>query len=341
MCHSSGVHLPRRQALKLAVCLAALPRLARAEDGGPDAMARWLAGMPAPAMPATPEWLAYARAEDLRWKRAATRVAVMQEWSARELTPLLPADRPVFYPFAGPDALYACALFGGAPRLVLVGLEPVFAPPDPTRPPQRYFDRLGAALSDLHRLTFFRTHAMQTDFKEDGVLGALLATIARLGGKVTSIETKASPATAHIGWTTPNGLARRLDYLQVDLANAGWKAHPEPLAAIRAMAPYVTFVKAASFLLREPRFSALRQALLDDSAVVVQDDTGIPFRTFDGRWTMRFFGRYEAPGSPFEDQEEPDLRAAFEKRARSPLPFGLGYHIDAQHSNLTVAVKGP
>ena len=335
------MHLLRRQALKLGLCLVAVPGLAHAEDAPHDAMARWLAGMPSSPLPATPEWLAYARAEDLRWQRASARVTAMQEWSARELTPLLPADRPVFYPFAGPDALYACALFGGAPRLVLVGLEPVGVVPDPTRPPQRYFERLGAALADLHRLTFFRTHAMQTDFKQDGVVGALVATIARLGGKVTSIETSASPSSARISWTTPAGLARRLDYLQADLANAGMKAHPELLATVRALAPYVTFVKAASYLLREPRFSAIRQAMLDDSAVVVQDDTGIPFRLFDGRWAMRFFGRYETPGSPFEDQEQPDLREAFEKRARTPIPFGLGYHIDARHSNLTVAVKGP
>jgi hypothetical protein len=32
---------------------------------------------------------------------------------------------------------------------------------------------------------------------------------------------------------------------------------------------------------------------------------------------------------------------AFERRARSPLPFGLGYHIEPRRSNLLVAVKGP
>jgi hypothetical protein len=345
MCQSTRVLLPRRQSLLLGLSLLALPRVAsaaRAGDAGADALARWIAGMAAtPGIPAGAEWTAYAHAEDERWQHEAARIAAMQEWSARELAPLLPADRPVFYPFAGPDALHAMALFGGAPRVFLVGLEPVGALPDPARTPPRTFERLGAALADVHRLTFFRTHAMATDFQRDGVLGALVATVARMGGTVTGVETATSPPSARIEWTTPSGLARRLDYVQVDLANAGWKTHAQLVQSVHALAPYVTFVKAASYLVGEPRFSAIRQAILDDSAVLVQDDTGVPFGKLGERWALRLFGRYETPTSPFEDREQPDLRAAFERRARSTLPFGLGYHIDARRSNLLVAVKGP
>ncbi len=349
MCQTTAVLLPRRQTLLLGLTVlagATSARPARAGDAPAGHLARWIAGMaPAPGVPAGAEWTAYARLEDERWAREVARVKAMQEWAARELAPLLPADRPVFYPFAGPDALHALALFGGAPRLFLVGLEPVGVLPEPGRTPARYFERLGAALSDVHRLTFFRTHAMATDFQRDGVLGALVATVARMGGTVTAVETTTpvSPAgaSARIDWLTPGGVARRLDYVQADLANAGWKAHPQLVAGVHALAPYVAFVKAASYLLPEPRFSAVRQALLEDGAVLVQDDTGVPFHDLGEGWAMRFFGRYEAPGSPFEDREQPDLRAAFERRARSPLPFGLGYHVEARRSNLLVAVKGP
>ena len=44
------------------------------------------------------------------------------------------------------------------------------------------------------------------------------------------------------------------------------------VANVHALAPLVTFVKAASYLLMETRFSYVRQMILDDSAVVVQDD---------------------------------------------------------------------
>jgi hypothetical protein len=307
-----------------------------------------------PAAPPDAEWMAYARLEEARWARQAPRVAAMGAWAARELAPLLPPGRPVFYPFAGPDALHALALFGGAPRLVLVGLEPVGALPEPGRAPAQYFERLGAAMSDVHRLTFFRTRAMASEFERDGVLGALVATIARAGGLTTNIEVLPSPAAgsvpqssgraragARITWTAADGSARRLDYLSADLSNAGFRTHAQLAADLHALAPCTVFLKAASYLLAEARFSALRQAIVADAAALVQDDTGIPFAHLGERWTTRLYGRYEAPGSPFEDREQSDLRAAYERRATSPLPFGFGYHVEARRSNLMVAVKAP
>ena len=113
-----------------------------------------------------------------------------------------------------------------------------------------------------------------------------------------------------------------------------------PITPPKMGAPYVTFVKAAMYLLAETRFSTLRQSMLDDSSLLVQDDTGIPFRYLDDKWATRFFGRYETPGSPFEERAQPNLKAAFERRPQSPLPFGIGYHVLPARSNLLIASKG-
>jgi hypothetical protein len=349
MCQAQGVRLLRRQTLKVGLlsCLAGpaalLPRAARAEDASPDAQAQWLAGLaPLPGVEPSAEWRAYAKGESERWLVTQPRVKAMQDWAARELAPHVAPGHTLFYPFAGPDALHALALFGGARRSVLVGLEPVGALPAPgSAAPAGFFTRLGLALADLHRLTFFRTLEMSTDFQREGVLPALVATIARMGGAVSSVQTTTTPPSARIDWTTPTGQPRRLDYVQADLANAGWKGAAAPLATtVHNLAPYVTFVKAAMYLLAEPRFSSLRQTLLDDSAVLVEDDTGIPFRAFDERWAVRLFGRYEAPGKPFEERAQPTLREAYEQRGASPLPFGIGYHVQPNRSNLLVAAKG-
>jgi hypothetical protein len=361
------VRLFRRQALKAALALGALPRPAFADAAvDVEAEARWLAGV-APRAAAEhgdaaslDEWRSYARREDERWQLGSARLKAMQDWAAREIAPLLPADHALFYPFAGPDALHALALFGVARRIVLVGLEPVGALPDPTRPPPvGFFTRLGVALGDVHRLTFFRTQEMSTDFQREGVLAALVATIVRMGGKVASVHSSSGfgdssqdPAgrggasapsaarSARIEWIATDGQARRLDYVQADLANVGLKGSAGFVATVRGLAPYVTFVKAAMYLLAETRFSDLRQMILDDSAVVVQDDTGIPFRHFDERWATRLFGRYEGPGAPYEDRVQPALRAAFERPGVSLLPFGIGYHVQSQRSNLLIASKG-
>jgi len=320
------------------------PHDAFAGDSPAGAQARWLAGLaPLPGIEPGAEWRTYAQAENDRWQSSQARVRAMQDWSTREIAPLLPPEPVVFYPFAGPDALHGLALFGGARRIVLVGLEPVGALPDPSKPaPAGFFGRLGAALADVHRLTFFRTLEMSNDFQREGVLAALVATIARMGGTVSSVQTSTTPPSARIDWTTATGQTRRLDYVQADLANAAsLKGAAAPaIATVHGLAPYVTFVKAAMFLLAEPRFSMLKQMILDDSSVVLQDDTGIPFRAFDERWATRLFGRYEAPGAPYEERVQPALRAAYEQRGATALGFGIGYHVQPARSNLLVASKG-
>ncbi len=264
----------------------------------------------------------------------------MADFASREIAPLLPADATLFYPFAGPDALHALALFGHARRMMLVGLEPVGALPDPALVPSGYFGRLGAAMADVHRLTFFRTREMSSDFDRDGVLAALVVSIVRFGGKITSVQTSSASDTARIDWTHASGQTRRLDYTRMDLANAGLMSRAPFAANVHSLAPVVTFVKAAMYLLAETRFSRLRQMILDESAVVIQDDTGVPYRHFDRRWALRLFGRYEPPVRPFEERAQPELRAAFERRSTSPMSFGIGYHVRPDRSHLMIASKG-
>lgn len=331
--------------------------LANAAGSGSEALfadegarARWLAGLePFPGLAPSEEWTAYASAENGRWLAGQGRLKAMRDWSAREVSGLVPTDYSVFYPFAGPDALHALALFAGARRLFLVGLEPVGALPDPAKPlAPGYFSRLGAALADIHRLTFFRTLEMSTDFQREGVLSALVATVARMGGVVTSVRTSGAatstsgPSSVRIDWETPQRqrAARRLDYTQVDLANAGLQRQAAFVATAHGLAPHVTFMKAAMYLLAEPRFSMLRQMILDDASVLLQDDTGLPFRYLDERWASRLYGRYETPGAPYEGRHQPTLRAAFESGRPPPLPFGIGYHMQAGRSNLLLASKG-
>src|SRR5262249_38061210 len=144
-----------------------------------DERARWITGLPTSIAP-TSDWQAYADAEEERWRRTReTRVAPMRELASKEIAPYLGRDPVVLYPFAGPDALCALALFGTARRYVLMGLEPVGVLPDPVSVPAHFFSRLSASMSDVHRLSFFRTQEMASDFKRDGVVAALLATIVR------------------------------------------------------------------------------------------------------------------------------------------------------------------
>lgn len=121
MCETLRVPLLRRQTLKLgllglgAASMGPPARTARADGVSIDVLARWLAGLePLPGVEPSADWKAHATTEKERWLVTQPRVKAMQAWASRELAPLLPEGHSVFYPFAGPDALHALSLFGGA-----------------------------------------------------------------------------------------------------------------------------------------------------------------------------------------------------------------------------------
>lgn len=310
------------------------PLAARADDAvEPNAQARWLAGLDPPKVfEASAEWRSYAQTETDRWGASAARIKAMEDWSAKELASRVPADRPLLYPFAGPDALHAIALFGHVKRVFMIGLEGLGALPDPSQPPAAgYFARLGASQADLHRLGFFRTQEMASDLSRSGVLPAIVGTIVRMGGKITAVH------GGRVDWTNKAGEPRRIDYVAADLANTGLKDRTQLVADIHGLAPYTTLVKAGMYLLGESRFSYLRQTLLDESATIVQDDTGIPIKHFDTKWAMRFHGAYEPPPPAYADRAQEDLKNALEHRAVGALPFGIGYHVQAAKACLVIA----
>jgi hypothetical protein len=332
----------RRRDLLLAAALLALPRAARADGGAPsdDAIARWLAGLaPLPGMQATSEWLSYAAAEDDRWARLQPRIRAIRNWSKRELASFVPPDRPILYPFGGPDAVHPLALFDDATHLLMVGLEPVAALPDAYHSVSAgYFNSLGTAMDDLHRLTFFRTHDLRAGMNRVGVLPVLVIAIVRMGGRVTRVSLPTG-GRASIEWLSSDGRGRRLDYAQIDLASANLSKRSDFVASLRALAPHVTLLKAASYLLGEERFSYLRHLLLEESAVIVQDDTGIPFHDLSAPWATRLYGRYVPPVEPFADRAQPDLESAYARQPSLPLPFGIGYNVFPRNSNLLVATR--
>jgi len=88
--------------------------------------------------------------------------------------------------------------------------------------------------------------------------------------------------------------------------------------------------------MHKPYFSRIRNLILQKSSIIVQDDSGIPFRFFKSdQWNITLYGVYEGPIDLFKNHFEPDLAAAYRHRA-APLPFRFGY---TTHSNLLRAIK--
>jgi hypothetical protein len=86
-------------------------------------------------------------------------------------------------------------------------------------------------------------------------------------------------------------------------------------------------------------FSQVRRFLLEQSTLIVQDDSGIPLRHFDDQWAVRFFGNYTGPIEIFAKHYQPDLRAAYERSHPAPLGFAFGYHWQPERGVLMLAVR--
>lgn len=356
-----------RGALFMALLLV-LPAAARAEaTATADDNARVLAGLaPSAGSPLEPltrdaAWQAHARYFDKAWADLERRqLGKIRAWSARHVPDRSPV---VFYMFSGPDFLYADAFFEGAQTYVLSGLEPVGTVPDLTALPQR---TLGAELRGLqHSLnsvlafSFFITKKMKTELRDGrltGTLPILYTFLARSGktvrettlvslnpdGTVTPldgpIEKGASPGVK-ILFSSGSGAEQTLYYFNTDLSNWGLKTSGF-LAFCKGLGQGDSLVKSASYLMHSDGFSTVRDFLVESSAALVQDDSGVPLRFFDeADWRLAAFGRYMKPIGIFSPKTyQPRMRDLFARA--EPLDFGIGYRWRPKESNLLLAVRG-
>jgi hypothetical protein len=269
----------------------------------------------------------------------------------------------VFYPFSGPDAMYALGMFPNSTAFALVGLEPVGELPDMAALDDA---NLGASLTELRRslnsikaFSFFRTNDMRAEFGRNrfsGVTPILLLFIARHGYSINAVETVIMQADGTLAEAPVNvvrGLGpervpgvrirfqkpsdsteRTLYYFSADLSDQGLEKVSQPLKWAESFAPRTTYIKSASYLMHKPYFSRVRDFILVKSALIVQDDSGIPLRMFkDNIWDRTLFGQYDGPIQLFANWYQKDLREAYLKRSQ-PLEFGIGYDFQAKTSNI-------
>jgi hypothetical protein len=309
-------------------------------------------------------WKDHAARLDKSWTRFQKAfLAPARAFEARELSGDVPAGGFVFYPFSGPDVVYLFTFFPRGDTYVLVGLEPAGEQPVPSDYSRR---NLAAALrtwrvaagSLLHR-SFFITDEMEHQLHgadAEGALPLILLLMARTGNRIlgarharldaqgrlsTEIDPKRAQALEIVFRRARDGRVARLCYFSRDLArgmnpDSGFPQFLQRQGAAR------TFVKSGSYLLHSPRFRRLRRYVLENSIVLLQDDTGIPFRMFDERgWQVRLYGDYSPPGDPFRHRVQEDLAAAFEDPARNigRLGFSLGYGAGRRTSSLLFAVR--
>ena len=332
-----------------------------AEFRGVNDTARGLAGLTPIDEGATwtkaPEWTSYVDWIDGRWSYIQrVRLNAMHAWAEGSLSSV--DSKTVFYPFSGPDFLYANTFFPDSHYMVMAGLEPVGTLPDLGKLQQE--GQLGPYLADVKNslftilaASFFKTKDMKGDFNNalvDGLLPDIAFFLARQGYGIDSLQyvTLRGDGTLRAGGSSGVQIGyykgdrddiHYLLYLQTDLGNDG-VAHSGFTELMHRLGPGVTYLKAASYLLYDDYFSRIRDAILDNSTAVVEDDSGIPLHYFKpAQWDIYAYGNYTGPIPLFKDKNQPDLAAFYAANPHPPLSFGSGYKFVAEKSSLLVAKK--
>ena len=330
-----------------------------------NASAHGLAGLASPgdAVPweSSPDWQAYQDYINGRWAYLnRVRLNAMRNWSASALHDLRRLGT-VYYPFSGPDILYVDTLFPDSKYLIMGGLEPIGTMPDLAQLQQQgrlpaYLQQIKTSLYTILAASFFKTKDMKNDFsgQVDGILPAMAVFLAHEGYTIDSIhyvtlhsdgtltEHAAAGATGvQIGYDDGDRDDLRVAlYFQTNLGNDGVQGNPGYVSLMRRLGAGVTYLKAASYLLYDDYFSRIRNAILDDSVAVVEDDSGVPYKYFDpAKWEVTPYGNYTGPIGLFKEHNQPDLAAFYAKNIPSPLPFGTGYKFVANQSSILVARK--
>ena len=331
-----------------------------------DDTAKFLAGMqPSAGSPLTPFtqesfWKQHAKTFDDAWtgldKRQLSKVRTLVAKHFTNPQPVL------LYTFSGPDFLYADAFFPSATTYIMAGLEP----PGNVIDLRKYsrgevagaLQELRTSLSSILSYSFFQTKFMSYELRAGklvGTLPVLMTFLARSGktiydvslfdltsdGVIHPAEDKVANTTSKgvkIVFSDNTGKMRTIYYFSTDVSDTGIKKTGF-IQFCDKLGTTDSFVKSASYLMHSDNFSIVRGLILQHSASLLEDDSGIPVRFLAQGWRLQPFGRYVGPIPLFAGQTQSKLYDVFGKGRATPVDFSLGYRWRSNESNILLAVK--
>jgi hypothetical protein len=328
--------------------------------------ARFLAGMQAlgghdgfASLRATSQWKNYAARMDALWSGFTARHGQpVAAWARAEIGDLRSAGA-VFYPFSGPDFLFAYLFYPNAETYLMCGLEqceplPKWSSMGPEQVAEGC-DGLYASLDTVLQYSYFITKEMRTDLQATrfrGVLPVFLVFLARTGHIVESVDAvrldaNGVPVLIPASGSTPGlqirfrgrGSSKRIFYFAQNLANDSCKPGGPFLRFAASLGRPAALAKSASYLMHESQFSNVRNFILTNCRGITQDPSGVPYRNFlEKGWKVSLYGNYMGTNDPFLQYPQNDLIRAYQEGGRnvSAIPFGIGYLTDSRTTCLMV-----
>ena len=267
--------------------------------------------------------------------------APMRIWSLENLGRL--GTRTVLYPFSGPDVITPLILFGSADRLILVADQT----PELTvtaRAEAHRIEKECRTKTYFARLGYFRTNdlegkgSIRPRFTKMLVYSILLSGSSiervvplRINTQGGLEELDVHAPTAHDGLrfhiTTAERRPVTVDYLRINLSNAGLKAQPVQANFLAENMNATVFIKSASHLLQKASFSVLADLISHKAKAVVQDETGLDIDLIRRHFKVDAYGRFNGPHPLWKDSASSMRLKDFlvAQPALTQLPFVMGY----------------
>ncbi len=259
----------------------------------------------------------------------------------------------LFYPFSGPDFLYANEFYPYCSDYIMLGLEKLgtVANPDSLteKLQKQYFTGIQKSLRYLNMAGYFVTQHMGSDFSKytlDGVVHMIMYFMAKTDHQIIAIEYielnkdgtykivehKKSKETV-IGLKirfcdSQQTEEKSLYYFSIDASDENLETTTELNSFVRSFDDMHAYFKAASYILANPNFNIIRKIVTDKSKKIIQDDTGVPYRYFEEDvFDVKLYGVYSRTLDELKWGYQTDLKRALEENGnQTPLPFKISYN---------------
>ncbi len=294
-----------------------------------------------------------------------SRLSRVRDWRQAELSDYQAEKHNLFYPFSGPDFLNAYEFFPNCRNYILFGLEPIGKLVDIQNMPPDYLASLRNALSEIFERNYFITSYMSGDLWGKGVLPIVNIFMARTGNQIVDIKQfylkeDGSPAyfeleDAQTGQGKLTGLmieflnqdksqSQKMFYFGTDVEDSKMQQKLELVKFIKSFENKITLIKSASYILHNSNFKIMRDLVLDETSMILQDDTGVRYTELqENGWSIKLYGKYARPVADFGSYTyQPALQKAYNESGEvQPLNFTYGYHWKTDNTSLMIATKKP
>jgi hypothetical protein len=139
-----------------------------------------------------------------------------------------------------------------------------------------------------------------------------------------------------------NGKTVALDYVSLDLSDQNLLVKEPMRGWLSHMTQHPMLIKAASHLLQDGNFIVLRDMIVKNAPMVVQDETGVDYSHLKKIGPVDLYGGFSLPFEQFSPHKQQSLAQAYRQAtAVKPMPFAFSYNKEHERRSVQVVRREP